>query len=358
MKSPVCCQWLTQVVACIAATLLCSAPACADYKGQMIVFPEVLLPQNSKQPPPLEQQASSVAVNFFYTAAYQQTRLLAELLANGEERDLERLAVGWVSPQGSQIWFGRLHSALDPWNRKYHHGAYLQTTIYRPGLIEFEDSGGVIPTHLTGAVIEAAYEDAAYITHYTLNVGLGPELTPGYIKALDVLHPQEGDYRLSIVSAISRRNIDAIFDDSGLYAGYVQIPSSVSGITDVAQKIFGGYINTSLRAWHLSLSATWIDLRLDLTSGDNKNEGFGYAYLQPEYWLNHDWILYGRSEGSYQGQASLFLQQLPGFVRHRNLVGARYQLSGSQALKFELASMDQFGRRFNQVALQWSAALP
>lgn len=67
----------------MAMTLLYSVSVRAGYTGQAIVFPEFLLPLSSKAVPSLQQHGSAVAVNFFYTAEYQQTRLLAELFADG-----------------------------------------------------------------------------------------------------------------------------------------------------------------------------------------------------------------------------------------------------------------------------------
>lgn len=358
MKRPIHHEWLTRAAVGTAMVLLITTPAHAGYKGELIPFPQVLLHQNSKEVPPLEQHGSYAAVNFFYTGAYQQTRLLAELYVDSEEREAERLALGWISPEGTQLWFGRFHSALDQWNRKHHHGAYLQTTIYRPGLIEFEDDGGVIPAHLSGATIETAYEEGARITHCSLDLGLGPELIPGQLKALDIFNPHAGQHKLSAIAAMSSHSIDSVFDGHGLFAGYIDIPSSASGINNVTQKILGAYLNGSHQAWHLGASVTWVEMRLDLTAGDHTHESFTYGYLQPEYWLDAEWTLYGRAEGGRYGQERRYLQQIPMFVGHRTLAGVRYQFSNSQALKFELATLDQYGQRFHQAAMQWSAALP
>lgn len=341
----------------VAAAFFSAAPAQAELKGEFIPFPEVTFHFDDKDIPALEQHGSEAAVDFFYTAELGQARLLAEFFVDHEERDIERLAVGWVTADDTRVWFGRFHTALGQWNRKHHHGTYLQTTIFRPGIIEWEDDGGVIPAHSTGISFETMNEHGTHMLRYSLDVGLGPQLTPGNLKALDVLKPGDGEHNLMVVGAISHHGEARPMDDNGLFAGYIRIPSSVAGIREVEQIIFGGYANYSPNKWHFSASALWINVDVDLASGEN-DASFGYGYFQPEYWLNNRWILYGRLEGTMQGENNLYLQQIPAYVRQRALIGARYQFTRAQALKIELAALEQYDTHFAQAAIQWSAALP
>src|SRR3569833_1358960 len=388
----------------VAAAFFSAAPAQAELKGEFIPFPEVTFHFDDKDIPALEQHGSEAAVDFFYTAELGQARLLAEFFVDHEERDIERLAVGWVTADDTRVWFGcfflvfglwfckhhhsmflffldheerdierlaggwvtaddtrvwfgRFHTALGQWNRKHHHGTYLQTTIFRPGIIEWEDDGGVIPAHSTGISFETMNEHGTHMLRYSLDVGLGPQLTPGNLKALDVLKPGDGEHNLMVVGAISHHGEARPMDDNGLFAGYIRIPSSVAGIREVEQIIFGGYAIYSPNKWHFSASALWINGDVDLASGEN-DASFGYGYFQPEYWLNNRWILYGRLEGTMQGENNLYLQQIPAYVRQRALIGARYQFTRAQALKIELAALEQYDTHFAQAAIQWSAALP
>lgn len=333
-------------------------PAHAEYKGEFIPFPQVVFHSNDKDVTALKQQGTYSAVDFFYSAEYQQALVLAEFYVDHEEKEMERLALGWADSDGNRVWFGRFHTALDQWNRKHHHGAYLQTTIYRPGIIEFEDDGGAIPAHATGVTLDSTHDGVTRM-HYTLDVGLGPQLTPGGLRAVDILQPGEGEHKLSVTGAVSRHNADLSFDDTGVFAGYVVVPSAVAGIDQVDLHILGAYSNYSRDAWHLSGTALWVGTRLDLTTpADRKYQAFAYGYLQPEYWLNTDWTLYARVEGTYHGEDNLYLARLPTFVRQRSLVGARYQLTPVQAVKVEVAALDQYGTRYAQALLQWSAAFP
>lgn len=298
-----------------------------------------------------------MAVDFFYTAEFGDARVLAEFFVDNEEREMERLAIGWVTPLDTSIWFGRFHTAIGQWNRKYHHGAYLQTTVFRPSVIEFEDDGGAISTHATGVSVDTMSDHSSHTMHYTLNIGLGPELASGGLKALDILKPGEGEHNLFFTAAISSRSVAKPTDDVGVFVSYVRIPSFIIGIDQIQEGIVGGYANYSVNKWHVEGTLMWADINVDHTGGD-QDSSFGFGYIQPEYWLNNTWTLYRLVEGTAQGGDNLYLQQIPAYIHQRSLVGAKYQFTRSQALKFELAALEQYDTRFGQALVQWSAALP
>lgn len=166
----------------LSAALVGAAPsAWAEYKSEFIPFPQVTFNSNDKDIPSLNRENTDLDIDFFYTADIGQARLLAEFFLTDEEREFERLVVGWAAGEDTRIWLGRYHTALGEWNHKYHHGVYLQPTIYRPGIIDFEDDGGVIPTHATGLAMETTLNSASHATHLILNVGLGPQLMPTHL---------------------------------------------------------------------------------------------------------------------------------------------------------------------------------
>ena len=49
-----------------------------------------------------------------------------------------------------KIKVGREHMALGYWNQVYHHGAWLQTTIFRPEIYRLEAQDGFLPVHAVG----------------------------------------------------------------------------------------------------------------------------------------------------------------------------------------------------------------
>lgn len=79
---------------------------------------------------------------------------LAEVVfETGDEEyvlDVERVLIrfrprDWFSAQA-----GRFHTSLGYWNTAFHHGEYLQTSIGRPRMFDFEDDDGILPVHMIG----------------------------------------------------------------------------------------------------------------------------------------------------------------------------------------------------------------
>jgi len=332
----------------------------ADYESEFIPFPEVTVHYNDQDVPNLKQHGSTPLVDFFFTAKYNNNwRLLSELLISDDERDLERLIIGRVAANGKQLWLGRNHTDYDQWNRLFHRETYLQTTIHRPSIIEFEDDGGILPGHITGISMEDDGEVGGRTVNYGFTIGLGPTLKRAHLIPLDLLNINQGPHDLAVTARLSVQTLGENIKDSGLFAGHTTIPSESPGIQEVRQTVLGAYTNyaqTDNLVWRASVF--YVANNLGLSGGIKRNESFGYAYLQPEYDLNPAWTFYGRLETSTGTSNDIYVQQIPAFISERSLIGTRYQLQNNQVIKFELAKVDQYGKRFVSTEMQWSAALP
>jgi len=296
-------------------------------------------------------------VDFFYTAKFNDWRLLTEFLVSDDERDLERLIVGQIRGNGLQFWIGRNHSDIDQWNRLFHRETYLQTTISRPGIIEFEDEGGVLPAHITGFSMEDNFNVGTRSLNYRFTVGLGPILEDQHLVPFDILKPTNDSNDLAITAVISDQSGGDSFKDSGVFFSHAIIPSQIAGINQDKQTVLGAYTNYSTGpniVWRGS--AFFVADYMALTGGNTNNSTYLYGYLQPEYNANVSWTLYGRVEANSGAEDDLFVQQIPSFISERVLVGARYQMASSQAIKFEVAKLKQYGQRFVTTQVQWSAA--
>ncbi|MFQ5479086.1 MAG: hypothetical protein ACE5E4_10765 [Candidatus Binatia bacterium] len=71
-------------------------------------------------------------------------RVLVEFFLDEAERELERAQVG-IAFGPTAAWIGRFHNPLGYWNTTYHHGTFLQPTIARPDIIQFEGDGECYP---------------------------------------------------------------------------------------------------------------------------------------------------------------------------------------------------------------------
>ena len=357
-KTRICDIPLPWLIAATAAILPClAAGAVSNFESEFIPFPEVTVHFFDKDVPNTQQHGSAPLVDFFYTAQFNDWRVLSELLVSDDERDLERLIIGRITANGRQFWLGRNHSDLDQWNRLFHRETYLQTSIHRPGIIEFEDDGGVLPAHITGLTIEDDNNFNGHNLNYRFTIGLGPGLKQQHLVPLDLLKPNQGSHNLSLTAIVSDQSAGDNFKDSGLFMGYTVIPSNDNTISKIKQGVIGAYTNYSINPkmiWRAS--AFYVSDDVALAGGGNNQNSFGYAYVQPEYNLNMHWTFYGRKEGGIGFNDDLFVQQIPSFISDRTLVGTRYQMENSQVIKFEIAKLHQYGQRFMAVEVQWSAA--
>ena len=64
--------------------------------------------------------------------------------------DLERIQMGYTFTDDFTLWAGRFHTPLGYWLTTYHHGAEIQTSIYKPRVIDWEDHTGFLPAHSVG----------------------------------------------------------------------------------------------------------------------------------------------------------------------------------------------------------------
>ncbi|MFZ5468092.1 MAG: hypothetical protein ACOZIN_01535 [Myxococcota bacterium] len=74
--------------------------------------------------------------------------------------DLERVEVGYQFFDAFRVRAGRFHTALGYYNDAYHHGDFFLVSTDRPLALQFEDEGGLFPSHAVGL-------------HFDGRVGLG-----------------------------------------------------------------------------------------------------------------------------------------------------------------------------------------
>jgi hypothetical protein len=91
--------------------------------------------------------------------------------APGFNFELERLIVRYDLNDYFKLSFGRYHTPINYWNTAYHHGAWLQTSISRPEMIQF--GGSFLPVHFVGAQAEGALPAGGLNLNYDLGVGNG-----------------------------------------------------------------------------------------------------------------------------------------------------------------------------------------
>jgi hypothetical protein len=296
------------------------------------------------------------SLNAFYTFDYNKFRFLGEWLVNTKSHNLERLQLGWHLGESS-LWMGRFHNPIGYWNMQFHHGAYLQTSISRPGIMAFETGGGVIPNHLTGFLWEGIHEFDTAGIYYTLGVGAGPGIT-NRMHALNILDPG-GSHRPGVSFRLGYQPVSYGSDEFGISGAYTEIPIDSKTLTQTKQLVAGAYANWQYKSLRVLSEAVYAHNWLDNYSNNRTNSGFFNTYGQLEWNFQPDWTLFGRAEGTFGNvHNNQYLALFPKYVEDRFMVGMHYKLRHNMALKVE-ASRDHISNdHFNVVMFQWSALFP
>ena len=307
------------------------------------------------------------AIDIFYTHDFEKTRFLAEFLKSSQEADLERLQFGWHILPGKTIWVGRFHNPISFWNTQMHHGDFLQTSLSRPTVANYEDELGPLPTHISGVLFESTRTVGDSEIDYMADLGVGPSFIDTKLEPLDLLNPVNpgkvaGSFRLGFHPEVGNPN------QFGAALGYAKIPFT-NALTDpvnnvlvneVQQTVLSTYLNYEHGKFHLIGELFVFD---DLVSGAASSSRYtsASAYLQPEYKPGESGrtTLYARVESTPNAAEDGYLSLYKEFSPHQLFAGVRYDITARQAIKVETGRTErQDGLKFNSISAQWSMVLP
>jgi hypothetical protein len=122
---------------------------------------------------------SQISEHFSYLA---EIGFEADPSSNNIGVDTERAQLSWVPSDKFALTMGRSHAMLGYYNTAFHHGTWFQTTIDRPRIFEFEDSGGPLPIHNVGLDFMGKIPSGRLGLHWLAEVGNGKQtyaLAPG-----------------------------------------------------------------------------------------------------------------------------------------------------------------------------------
>ena len=111
---------------------------------------------------------------------------LAELVFENDGNDLvvdlERYQIAFARYPWLRISAGRSHSPLIQWNSDQHHSVYLQTTVGKPTISNWEDEPGLWPVHFVGVTVDGVVVPEIDL-RYSIGVGNGRGAIPDEIQA-------------------------------------------------------------------------------------------------------------------------------------------------------------------------------
>lgn len=297
------------------------------------------------------------AIDLFYSHDFNRLRVLGELFLNRREQELERLQIGWLINTDLTVWGGRFHTPLGYWNTAYHHGTHLQTTVTRPGIVEFEDRGGAIPLHLAGGLLQGRKSIGTAEIAYELAIGAGPEMSDDGLEPFDVLEPSQNDHGFSYAANLSIKPLTNQDRQAGAFFGRFELPSRASSVREADLLVAGAWglwQHDSLRAL---AAGFYIHDRIDRATATS-SASFASGYLQGEWQLDRAWTFYGRIEQSSGTSGDAYLALFPNLAKRTYLGGVRLNLNSRHSLRIEFADRDRFASDFKEVLFQWTAALP
>jgi hypothetical protein len=292
---------------------------------------------------PIKLRGFSVgSVDLYLTPQFgDRVKSLAEIVFEFDRdgtgtTDLERLQLGYTVSDELTLWLGRFHAPFGLWNTYFHHGANLQTSIYRPRFVEFEDQGGIIPAHSVGL----------WATGKT-RLGTGRITYDAY---------------LSNGPAIRERRIDpnSYTDDNrgkliGLNLGY-QPGGGLSGLTvgihgfgstvtayDVSGaplsttrlRVAGGYFGYDADEWE-AIGEYYSFRNADSGTAEVRSSNAWFVHVGRAFGSLTPYARYERT--SLNPNDTYFSSQHAGRSYKRSVLGARYALDARSSFKLELSN--------------------
>ncbi len=299
---------------------------------------------------------------------------LAELVVKygpdgGAAVDLERLQLGYTVSDAMTLWFGRFHTPYGLWNTAFHHGANLQTSISRPRFIEFEDKGGILPSHSVGVWASGKLALGAGKATYDAYLSNGPRIVQ---RTLDFGAFTDHDANKMLGVNLGYQAAGAL---NGLTLGVhgfgatAQAHDSAGAVLNHTRlRMAGAYFGYDEHDWEV-LGEAYHFANRNLSNGVRHNSRLGFVQVGRTIAA---WTPFVRIERSgLDPTDNYFRSQESGRSYRRSVLGVRVALDPKSSFKFELSDtqeratelLDDSGavlpfaaRSYRRAAFQYSVA--
>lgn len=353
-------------------TVAAGRPAgAADFEHDLLVFGSAELFETSGFDAPVDKEFRKVFVSdqlasadIIFSLQKGRFRLFGEHLLTNHESDLERFQIGWEASEDTVIWLGRFHQASSVWNHEHHHGQFLQTSVTRPAIEEWEDQNGVLPQHFTGLLVESNWHLAGNRGLRTaIGGGLAPLLSQDGLLPFDVTHPDARKYQIGFQARIGFLPDELGDSGFGLLLAHNELnwkgepPPALVNVTHFDQTVVGIFGNYSNEPWRLSGAAYYVDTNPVSEAATDHYRAFTTGYVQLERSLPHEVVLFGRREDAARVGHSTYLTLFPNFVPKRTVLGLRWDFHRRQALTLQISDSHSLVDAYREFRLQWSGAL-
>ncbi|RME14936.1 MAG: hypothetical protein D6797_07720 [Bdellovibrio sp.] len=287
----------------------------------------------------------------------ERTNILSEIVyeisdANEAVLDVERIWIQYEISNWFKVKAGRVHTALGYWNQTFHHGRWLQTSISRPLLFNFEDDDGILPVHSIGFEIRGSSNTSSSQSNtfgYVIDIGNGRGENPDppqtghdadQSKAVNTLLYYEiknlglrigGVFLTDDVAATSN-----FTDSNGTSVNRAPFKESITGF-----HLVWNYQNTQLLFENFSIHHDYDENQLTaLNEKDNTINAF-YVLLNHKFNKWTPYVKYDSIKGD-PDYSDAYLNQ--GVTTDKNVqktnlsLGVRYDLTYTSAIKLEFSN--------------------
>jgi hypothetical protein len=348
----------------ILAALLAHTARADPLQHEFVLLPSaVAIGTFDRQAPETQIYDQVVQADALLSLQKGPFRLFGEYLLSDHEGDLERFQLGWQLSSDTIIWIGRFHQPSSVWNHDHHHGQYLQTSITRPWIDEWEDLRGSIPQHFTGILIESTHQlFGTWRLRTAGSAGVAPKITNEGLDAFDLIHPDSRgrtgyQARASLhPDEFTETGFGILGAVDSLAADGLTLPGG-TGLDFVDLRLLGGFGAYAGERWKVTGTVYHAEARLRYYALTDRSDSYWVGYVEAEQRFARDFTAFVRLEASAGASDSAYLRLLEQFARNRYLGGVRWDFVNRQALTLQLTDSHMLNGRFKDVRVQWSAAL-
>lgn len=249
--------------------------------------------------------------------------------------DLERMQIGYTFSDAATLWVGRFHTPYGNWNTAFHHGPQIQTSAIRPRFIDFEDKGGILPTHAVGLLASGGVRAGGGKLQYDAYLANGNSIHEGVLD----FNAFKDDNSNKLVGGNLRYEFGGTLD--GLTLGAHGLTQQVDSLSSDAipastkMNAYGGFAVLERDNWEVI--SEYYRFRNKDRSGSTGTHSSWAGFAQAGYTFGQIWTPYLRLEKAALDQSdNYFSAQDSGRSYQRQALGLRYNLNPLSAIKFEL----------------------
>ena len=256
--------------------------------------------------------------------------------AGGLGVDLERLQLGYTVSDALTVWLGRFHTPYGVWNTWYHHGAQLQTSIFRPRMLDFEDRGGFLPDHSVGAwatgktsfgpgkiTYDAYLTNGPSIRERTLDFGAFTDNDGNKLLGFNIGYEPAGALSGLVVGAHGFGANAGAYDPNGAMLSKSRL------------RMFGGYFGYDSDNWD-AIGEYYRFANSDLGTGARHTSSAGFVQVGRHFGAWTPFVRYERA--ALDSNDPFFASQKAGRSYRRTSLGLRYDIDSNSAFKIELSN--------------------